>query len=105
MLTKTTTLPHTFEVYIPVSRMRADHKRKLIDVAGGLTIVHSTGSWVDPDRAICTDPVYICRISIGAVRLGQAAIMSVVDDLLSAGEQAVYWTHNGLAAVTEKADE
>lgn len=105
MLTKTTHLPHTFEVYIPVSRMRSEHKRKLIEVAGGLTIVHSTGSWVDPDRAICTEPVYICRISTKEALDAYEVVCEIIEDLLAAGEQAVYWTHNGAALITEKSDE
>lgn len=102
-MVKTTKLPHRFEVYVPVSRMRTEHKRAIIDLCGGLTIQNTVGSWVDAQGTIVTEPVYILQFA-GPLS-GIDVVHSLVEQLLCAGEQAVFWTMDGKANITEKADE
>lgn len=102
MLTQTTKLTHTFEVYIPVSRARSEHKQRVVDCHGGLTIQHSIGLWRDAAGNVVEEPVYIYRWACGEYAEGHHTCTMLVQDLLAAGEQAVYWTYNGQAYITEK---
>lgn len=103
MMTTTIKLPHRFEVWVPVSKMRTEHKREVIATCGGLTIQNTIGSWVDSQGALITEPVYILQFA-GPLS-GIDVVHSLVEQLLDAGEQAVFWTMDGKAHITEKADE
>ena len=103
LMPKTTKLPHRFEVYVPVSRMRAEYKRAIIDAIGGLTIQNAMGSWVDAQGNLVTEPVYILQFA--GPFSGIDVVHSLVRQLLRDGEQAVFWTMDGKASITEKADE
>lgn len=88
-------LPYAWEVYVPVSRARPEHKRRIIDNCGGLTVLSGLGEWRAPDGAVVTEPVYIYRWFSESFAPGRQALMDVVNYLLAAGEQAVMYTQNG----------
>ena len=102
MRTFTNVLPHTFELYVPVSRMRPETKARIIDAFGGLTLQHAIGSWRDPGGEIVTEPVYILRWATMDYTAGNEVLNAEIDNLLAAGEQAVMFTYNGTASIREK---
>lgn len=95
---------HLFEVYIPVARAIPAYKKRVIDVANGLTIQHSIGMWRGEDGQVLEEPVYIYRWTCGDRQAdhGIAVLESLVDDLLAAGEEAVYCMYNGQVSIRSK---
>lgn len=98
---------HTFEVYVPVARAIPAFKKRVLDVAGGLTIQHSIGLWKDAQGNVFEEPVYIYRWSCasGDRRFDDCsdAQTDLVYALLDAGEQAVYYTLGGVPFIRSKA--
>ena len=96
-------LPHTFEVYIPVARARPEHKQRVVDCHGGLTIQHSIGLWRVPyEGNVIEEPVYIYRWSCGDYAEGNHTCTMLAQELLDAGEEAVFFTYNGQAFIKEQ---
>lgn len=85
----------TIRVYVPYSRRHLSEKSlalcKARMLAGGWSIRHITGGWVDPFGKTIVEPVdeHEFLVSLDKAQAVRQYLIALSEELLAAGEQAV----------------
>lgn len=97
--------PNTVSITVPVALVTPELKAALTDAAGGYTEVFANGGWVDSTGLVFEDANVIISAACKDDRSeydAYAAILTEVERLHHAGEQAVMTTRNGQTYIYHK---
>ena len=99
-------LPHRVSLAVPVRHDVQAIVRRFGLAAGGCTAIPAQGAWHAPDGRVLDEPIVWMQVAFTSAQVPavQAAIDRTIAELLSQGEEAVFWTLNDQAHLASAPD-